>query len=162
MLELANTDETVHLKCEVLGYQFPDAERDDWCMIRVQIRQGDASFEGVDPALEAIDLPSIRDWLMCLKNGRLPRWAHLTFTEPCLGLEFLAREQTGVRIAVHLGGALRPPFPLEWLGMAWDSWQVVAVLDRDELGAMVAGVERTMSQFPVRSGRVRGDGHGSG
>ena len=83
MFDAVNVESEVHLAFGVTGYEFPDLA-DDWCHVRVAVRQGGESFEAVDPALEATDLPKIRDWFRALAADRLPRYARLSFTEPCL------------------------------------------------------------------------------
>ena len=115
MFDAVNVDGAVQLAFGVTGYEFPDAV-DDWCLVRVAIRQGGDPYEAVDPALEATELPRIADWFRALADDRLPRHATLGFTEPCLAFEFLARDDAGVRFAVHLCGELRPPFPLRQFG----------------------------------------------
>ena len=64
MFDAANVDGVVHLAFSVSGYEFPDAA-DDWCFVRVAVRQGSESFEAVDAALEATELPRIADWFRC-------------------------------------------------------------------------------------------------
>src|SRR5688572_14130589 len=88
MLNAINIDRGVQLQCSVIGYQFPNTPDDDWCLVRVAVRQGLRSFEKVDPALEAHDLLKVRNWFRALAELRLPRVAHLTFVEPCLSFEF--------------------------------------------------------------------------
>lgn len=113
MFDAANVEDHVHLRCEVVGYQFPATADDDWCLVRVSVRQGQDMFERVDAALEAGELVSMRNWFRALSEDRLPRVARLEFTEPCLSFEFLARDENGVRFAVNLDAELRTLF-LPW------------------------------------------------
>lgn len=152
MFDAANIEGRVHLRCEVVGYQLPATLDDDWCVVRVSVRQGQALFERVDAALEASELVEIRDWFRALAVDRLPRYAHLSFTEPCLGFEFLARDDAGVRFAVHLGHELRPPFALEQLGGVDDEWIVVFHLSAPRLTAVADAVEAAIARFPTRRG----------
>ena len=153
MLDLLNVDDQVRLECDVVGYQFPDQPNDDWCLIRVDVRQGDESFEKIDAALTASEVVSIRDWFRCLAGERLPRWAHLQFTEPCLGFQFLAMEDAGVRIAVHLNDRLRPPFRLKQLRLETEEWQVVFLLDGEDLARVIERVESQIQTHPVRTAK---------
>jgi hypothetical protein len=150
VLDAMNVDGSVQLRCEIVGYQFPDIPDDDWCFVRVTVRQAQESFEKTDPALEATDLPRIRDWFQALAADRLPRFARLTFIEPCLGFEFLARDAAGVRFSVRLGAELRPGFELRQLGCATSEWAVVFHLDAERLAAVAAAVDLAVRAFPVR------------
>jgi hypothetical protein len=150
MLDVWNVDDRVHLKCHVVGYEFPEKRDDNWCLVRVEVRQDSESFEKVDPALEATELLLLRDWFRCLANDRLPRYANLTFTEPCLGFEFLARDAVGVRFAVHLDFELKPDFPLRQLSYSTNDWQVVFHLSFDRLTVLLDSIEATILKFPVR------------
>jgi hypothetical protein len=149
MFDAVSMDGGVHLAFGVTGYEFPDIA-DDWCLVRVAVRQGGESFEAVDPAIEATELPAIRDWFRALAADRLPRYATLGFTEPCLAFEFLARDDAGVRFAVHLCGELRPRFPLRQLGFEDAEWRVVFHFTPVRLGAVAASAEAALGQFPVR------------
>ena len=153
MFNATNVDDSVHLQCEIVGYQFPDTPGDDWCLVRVLARHTQKSFEKVDPALEATDLLRIRDWFRSLAADRLPRFAHLTFIEPCLSFQFLATDSAGVRFAVHLGAELRPSFKLCQLSCVTDEWGVVFHLDAERLAAVVAAVEGAIERFPTRDRR---------
>lgn len=152
MFDAANVNSVAHLAISVTGYEFPDAA-DDWCLVRVSVRHGGESFEAVDPALEATELPRIADWFRALANDRLPRYATLSFTEPCLAFEFLARDDAGVRFAVQLSGELRPPFPLHQFGSQDSDWHIVFHCTPERLAAVTASAEATSSQFPARRHR---------
>lgn len=151
MLDVTNIDRNVRVRCEVTAYQFPRSAADDWCMVRVAIEQGPDSFDRSDPALEAGDITKVRDWFGALAEDRLPRYAHLTFIEPCLSFRFLARESGGVRIALDLAAELRPPFPLVQLSRASKEWSIVALLAPDRLAAVAAACDEASRRFPVRS-----------
>ena len=88
-----------------------------------------------------------------LATDRLPRYATLSFTEPCLALEFLARDDAGVRFAVHLCGKLRPPFPLRQLGCGDRDWHIVFYCTPERLAAVAASAEATSGRFPPRHHR---------
>ena len=151
ILDALNIDGGVHLQCSVAGYQFPKKLHDDWCFVRVAIRQGSRVFEKIDPALEAHDLSRIRNWFRALADLRLPRVAHLTFVEPCLGFEFLGHDEHGVRFAVHLGAELRPPFSLEQLSEISKEWVVVFRFDAQQLADVASAVDTLCETFAVRS-----------
>ena len=40
MIELINIENRVSFTCEIIGYEFPDTPTDDWCFVRVKIKEG--------------------------------------------------------------------------------------------------------------------------
>lgn len=153
MLDLLNVDGQVRLACEVVRYQFPALRTDNWCVVRLEVSQGKRSYVKEDPALETQDLVRLREWFQCLAEDRLPRYAHLTFVEPCLSFEFLGKDDAGVRFSVHLSAELRPDFRLKQLSLSTRSWQVVFHLGAEALGAIVERIEASVRRFPVRHAR---------
>ena len=119
MLKLRNVEDKVELELAVEGYQFPDSPQDDWCMVKAVVRQGDELYEAVDPALETTEIVGILEWFKCLSEHRLPRFGHLTFTEPCIEFEFLACEDELVRISINLSNELQPGFDLKQFGLPY-------------------------------------------
>lgn len=150
MIDAKNVEDTVHLNCRVIGYQFPDDPQDNWCLVRVEVHQGSKTFLKVDPALETTELPDLRAWFSALANDRLPRFSHLTFTEPCLSFEFLAKEAGGVRFAVHLSHELRPNFRLKQFSRSTRDWSMVFCLTPERLSGIVDELDATILKFPDR------------
>jgi hypothetical protein len=151
MLDLTNVEGRVRLRLVVTGEETPN-DPYHWLIVRVNVSQDDQSFTADSSALHAEELPGLRDWFTCLTEDRLPRWATLDFTEEELAFKFLAKEPAGVRIGVVLSGGLRPNFRLKQLGLERlgidYEWQVVCVLDNDQLKECVAGVQATIRRFP--------------
>ena len=100
IFQATNVDGGVQLRVGVVSYQFPQLAADDWCQVSVEVRQGERAFHKIDPALEATELCSIRDWFSALASNNVPRYAQLGFVEPCLSFELLERHDEGVRFAV--------------------------------------------------------------
>src|SRR3990167_2672445 len=142
MIELINVDNKVQLELTVEGYQFPDSSEDNWCMVRCFVKHGEHSFEVYDPALETRDVQSIHDWFLCLAELQLPRYAKLSFTEPCLEFEFLACRNDSVRIAINLSRKLKPNFSLNQFGLSRSDWRVVFELNANEFEKAISGIER--------------------
>ncbi len=90
MIELNNIENNVRLKCDIVGYEFPDNLEDNWCILRVEVKQENQTFVRVDPALETTELVELYEWFESISKNRLPQYAQLTFTEPCISIEFLA------------------------------------------------------------------------
>lgn len=149
MIKLKNVEKNIELELDVDGYQFPALEEDDWCNIKLKVRQNENSFITVDPALEATDLQSILEWFNCLKDRKPPSFASLSFTEPCLEFAFLAARNNAVRFSINLNHELRPKFKMKQFGLKSDSWRVVF-----EIGCfdeIISGIEKSIRQFPARS-----------
>ncbi|MEE2730547.1 MAG: hypothetical protein VYA55_06960 [Pseudomonadota bacterium] len=153
MLNLTNVENKVRLDLSIVGYQFPDDSLDNWCMVKAVVEQSGDKFEYTDPALDARDLLKIRDWFKCLSERKLPRFARLTFIEPCLEFEFLACEGPTVRIAIGMSRELKPSFELNQFGRANPSWRVVFELSEKEFIAILANMAKAIINYPVRGRR---------
>jgi hypothetical protein len=156
MIELINVDGLVSIGIEITGYQFPDDPRDDWCLVKISAKQGDKSFERIEPALEASELVRLHLWLKALSEYRLPRFANLCFTEPCISFQFLAYVDDQVRFSISLSDELRPIFPLEQLGVISEDWTVVFDFAEGDFSKALSGVSEAMNRLPIRSHTWRG------
>ena len=150
MFKLSNVENKVGLELSVEGYQFPESPKDDWCFVKVIVRQGKDTFETVDPALEATELHGILEWFRCLSERKLPRYARLCFTEPCLEFEFLACTNSSVRISIHLSHELKPNFDLKQFGLPPSEWSVVFELRENEFNKVISGIEKALLRCPAR------------
>lgn len=150
MFKLINVENKIELALSVEGYQFPDTPKDDWCFIKVIVKQGDDSFEAIDPALETTELLNILEWFRCLAARKLPRYARLSFTEPCWEFEFLACKDSSVRISISLSHELKPNFDLKQFGLSPSKWKIVFDLGANEFEKVISGIEATALQYPVR------------
>ncbi len=150
MIELKNIENKLDFKCEVEGYQFPENSSDDWCNLKVGVRQNGLVFEKVDPALETLEVEILYDWFKCLSENSLPRFAELTFTEPCISFNFLAFQHNKVRISIELDHELKPGFEIEQFGELDQDWQMVFELTDVDFKEILSGLSLTMKQYPVR------------
>ncbi|AWF80220.1 hypothetical protein BTJ40_05015 [Microbulbifer sp. A4B17] len=150
MFKLSNVENKVELELSVEGYQFPESPKDDWCFIKLIVKQGKDTFEAVDPALETTELMRILEWFRHLSERRLPRYTRLSFTEPCLEFKFLACTDSSVRISIHLSHELKPNFELKQFGRPPSDWRVVFELKEKEFNKVISGVESALLRCPVR------------
>lgn len=150
MFKLSNVENKVGLELSAEGYQFPESPKDDWCFVKVIVKQGKDTFEAVDPALETTELVNILEWFKCLSERKLPRYARLCFTEPCLEFEFLACTDSSVRISIHLSHELKPSFDLKQFGLPPSGWGLVFELRENEVYKVISGIEETLLRYPVR------------
>lgn len=151
MFKLSNVENKVALELAIEGYQFPDSPKDDWCLVKVIVKQGEDTFEAVDPALETTELLRVIEWFRCISRRKLPRYARLSFTEPCLEFKFLACTDDAVRISIHLSHELKPNFKLKQLGLSLSKWNVVFELGENEFNEIISGIEAALQRFPVRN-----------
>ncbi|MEM8561045.1 MAG: hypothetical protein AAGF57_02365 [Pseudomonadota bacterium] len=151
MFKLLNVENRVELALSIEGYQFPDSPKDDWCFVKVIVNQDNNSFEAIDPALETTDLLRTLEWFRCLAKRKLPRYARLSFTEPCLEFEFLACKEYSVRISGRLSRELKPNFDLKQFGLPPSEWKVVFELGANEFEKVISGIEAKTLQYHVRA-----------
>jgi hypothetical protein len=150
MFKLINVENKVELELSIEGYQFPESPEDDWCFVKVIVKQAEDVFETIDPALETTELLRILEWFKCLAERKLPRFARRSFTEPCLKFEFLACTDNSVRISIHLSHEMKPNFDLKQFGLPPAEWKVVFELEPDDFKRIISGVEAAITQYPVR------------
>jgi hypothetical protein len=145
-----SADLSTSLDFVVVEYEFPELLEDNWIRVRLSLKSGADSFEKTDPALEAKDLVAIHKWFSALAENRLPRFAHLTFIEPCLSFEFISKRERAVRIAIHLAAEVRPPFPPDFESSP-ESWPFIAEFEPEELAAIASNFAAAVRRFPHRN-----------
>jgi len=150
MFKLTNVEDHITLSIEVAGYQFPDNPVDDWCFLKINIEQGEELFEKIDPAIEASEILDIYRWFKSLSESKLPRHAHLTFTEPCLSFDYLAYKNDCVRLSVNLSHELQPNFYIAQFKSKDSQWHIVFELNANDFIQVLSGVERTINEYPIR------------
>jgi len=150
MFELTNIENNVTISLEVIGYQFPEQLEDNWCFLSVKVAQGNELFEKTDPALEATELVEMYEWFTCLYKRVLPKWAHLTFTEPCISLKFLSYRANTVRIAIILDHELKPAFKIDQLGSKNGNWDIVCELSESHFKSILQCIDTQIQRYPNR------------
>lgn len=151
MLTLTNVEKHITLNCEIIGYQFPGSLTDNWCTLKINISQGEKVFEKIDPALDTRELIEIHNWFKALAEKRLPRFAHLTFTEPCLSFEYLACGSDNVRFSINLSHEFKPSFKLEQFKSSSKDWRIVFELDDTGFTDVLSSLERSIEKYPSRA-----------
>ena len=138
------------LELAVVGYQFPDEERDPWdsnsLLVSVRVLAPEGSWEVVDPCLTTWEAKSLVSWLVHAAATAVP----ITFSEP--NLTVTARSRTSAPLRVHLRACfaleLRPP----WARMAAGSDHLCVDLDveRVDLARAAASLLEDLAAFPQR------------
>ncbi|GKX58061.1 WapI family immunity protein [Leminorella grimontii] len=160
MLALTNIEGTVSLTLDVVGYQFPADEEDNWCLLKVGVIQGRDRFDKVDPSLETGDLTRLYNWFLALSERKLPSCARLDFIEPCLELEYVSHKGDDVTISVTLNCEIRPPFALKcaygrYYGSPGGdkSWKLFFNLGEKDFSSILAALKMSMEKYPSRKHR---------
>jgi hypothetical protein len=140
------------LELGLVGYQFPDEERDpwdsNWLLVSVRVLAPEGSWEVVDPCLTTWEAKHLVSWLVYVASHDL-RSVPVTFSEP--NLTVTARAGAGMmRVAVRACFALelRPP----WARMVAGSANLCVDLDvdRGDLARAAASLLSDLVAFPQR------------
>ena len=150
MFKLSNVEGNIDLTVAITDYQFPESLSDNWCFVKLAVKQGQDTFEVLDPTLETTELLIIREWFACLNERTLPRFACLCFTEPCLQFDFLASSESSVRISINLNHELKPSFDLKQFGRTSSKWNLVFELGVNELNQIISGLDEVLQRLPIR------------
>jgi hypothetical protein len=153
MLKLENVDNQVELELAVIDYESPDSLTSNWCLIKAIVIQGNEMFEVVFPALETTDLIRISEWFQRLAEYKLPRFAHLSFTEPCIEFQFLACTEHRVRISINLCHEMKPTFKLNQFNLPFDDpdWNIIFELNADNFQTIIGNIKKVIEQYPARN-----------
>ena len=157
MFELSNVEGHISIKFVIIGYQFPSDPIDDWLLVKLTVKQGNNVFEKIDPALTTQELINVYQWFNALHERKLPRFGNQTFTEPCIGLNFLAYRSDTVRFSIELSHELKPNFFIEQFKFPnkdkWFSkdWHIVFEANNDDFIQILNSLTQDISNYPTRS-----------
>jgi len=141
------------LQLAIVGYQFPDEERDpwdsNWLLVSVRVLAPEGSWEVVDPCLTTWEAKRLVSWLVHAA-ARDPSSAPMSFTEP--NLTMTARSRTSAPLRVHVQACfaleLRPPWTRTVSGS--DSLCVDLDVERGDLARAAASLLSDLVAFPQR------------
>ena len=141
------------LELGLVGYQFPDEERDpwdsNWLLVSVRVLAPEGSWEVVDPCLTTWEAKRLVSYLIHAA-AQDPAAVPMAFTEP--NLTVTARSRTSAPTRVHLRACfaleLRPP----WARMAAGSNNLCIDLDveRGDLVRAAASLLSDLVAYPQR------------
>lgn len=149
MIVLLNINHNVELQLDIVGYQFPDIS-DNWCLLKVTVLHNHHLFEKVDPALEVPDLYKLYHWFNALAQGRLPTYAELNFTEPCLSLNFISYHDEIVRISITLNCEIMPDFALDDSTHLIKDWTLFFDLSKNTFELILKSIQQWIQDYPKR------------
>ncbi len=137
------------LELAVVGYQFPDDERDPWdsnsLLVSVRVLAPEGSWEVVDPCLTTWEAQRMVSWLA--HTAHAPGGV-LRFAEPNLTLTAHAAGLARVDVRACFALERRPP----WARMAAGSDNLCVHLDvdRNDLVRAAASLLADLAAFPQR------------
>ena len=150
IINFSDLKNDIRLELTVVGYQFPDESLDNWCLLNATISQENNVFVVNDPAIEAIDLVNILDWFKCIHNRQLPRYATLTFIEPCIEFNFIACCESYVRIAISLNNEMQPDFKFKQFGITLENCNLCFDLNLNDFNLIISNLESLVQLYPFR------------
>jgi len=141
------------LEVGIVGYQFPDEERDpwdsNWLLVSVRVLAPAGGWAAVDPCLTTWEARRLVAWLV-LAATRDPSSVPMAFTEPNLTLTARSRSSAPLRVQLRACFALelRPP----WAHLASGSDNLCVDLDveRGDLACAAASLLSDLVRFPQR------------
>ena len=143
MINQYNAKSHTSFKCDIVDYENP---KENWCLLKIRVEQDGKVFEAIDPAIETTELPNLLNWFRCLSERKLPEYARLTFTEPCIGFEFLNNKNGTVRISIVLSHELRPKLMNDE-----KDYEIIFDLDDKDFENILYGISNTIAKFPIRN-----------
>ena len=141
------------LELGIVGYQFPDEQRDpwdsNWLLVAVRVLAPEGSWEVVDPCLTTWEAKRLVSWLVHAAT-RDPSAVPMTFTEP--NLTVTARSRTSAPLRVHVRACLalelRPPWARTVAGS--DDLCVDLDVERHDLARAAASLLADLVRYPQR------------
>jgi hypothetical protein len=141
------------LELRLVGYQFPDEERDpwdsNWLLVSVRVLAPEGSWDVVDPCLTTWEAKRLVSYLIHAA-AHDPLAVPMTFTEP--NLTVTARSRTSAPLRVHVRACfsleLRPPWVRSVAGT--NNLCVDLDLERDDLARAAASLLSDVIAFPQR------------
>jgi hypothetical protein len=160
-VRLTSTDGSA-VELEIVGYESrtpgqpgQGVKPNEWLHIRGQVVDVDRNWTFVSGCLDTDDARELYAWLVRVADGSAPPSAqsavgsHVSFSEPELEVQLLAREADGVRIRWTFLGEAAPP----WASAgqrARDGYPVEVVLTTAEVHAAADTWRRQLDSFPAR------------
>ncbi len=141
------------LEVGIVGYQFPDEERDpwdsNWLLVAVRVLAPEGSWAVVDPCLTTWETKRLVSWLVHAA-ARDPSAAPMIFTEPNLTVTARSRSSAPLRVHVRACFALelRPPWSPNITGS--DDLCVDLDVERGALARAAASLLSDLVGFPQR------------
>jgi hypothetical protein len=148
MLELISDDGS-RFTMDVLGYQYPDIEDDEWdsewltVVGNVSTSRGKWAFR--DSCLTTFELQSLVEWFRTLEQAR--PGSSMDFTEPNL---LFKKDAEGGALIVSFSQEAAPPWATESERYR-DGTSVRLLVSADQLVAAVRALEQFRDRYPIRT-----------
>jgi len=148
---LTGTEGTM-FEMQVVGYQFPHLEHEDydsdWLNIKIRVTLAEGSWTSTDPSLLTWELASLAQWLESIAAG-ISVEPEEDFLEPNLRFELSKTDPKRLRVYFELES--RPPWsPGDGAGLE-DLWAEFEI-NSEELRKAADSLRTDLIRFPVRVG----------
>jgi hypothetical protein len=142
------------LKLSVLGYQYPDAEREgydaNWLLIHIDAAGPHGTWTASDPALLTYEAERLADWLEQVQAGK-EQVPALSFLEPVLLFRLVKDVDGGRALRIYFEEFLRPPWAASTgEGSRQDLWLEFPLEDVD-LAAAAKDLREQLRRYPRRA-----------
>jgi hypothetical protein len=138
---------------DVVGYQFPAIEDDEWdsnwLNITTHVQSERGSWSSTDPSLLTADIERLADWLDGVADGRAQD-AEIDFMEPNLSFELRRASGNDVTVRVWFELESRPPWAPADAAGARDLWLDLDV-SREDLRQAARDLRDQLDKFPPRA-----------
>jgi hypothetical protein len=111
-MRIQNLDGTARFDLEIVRYQFPDLEHDEWdsnwLVVSGDVVTPARSWQFVDPCLVTMEAHDLANWLADVGSGK-PTKLRIFFTEPNLSFEVIPRDSQTVELRLYFALKSLPP-----------------------------------------------------
>ncbi|MDT4965996.1 MAG: hypothetical protein QOJ64_733 [Acidobacteriota bacterium] len=149
---LLNGNEGTEFELKVIGYQFPDLEKEeydsDWLSIQLRVVHPRGSWSSIDPPLLTWEVSSLAEWLESISRGERVDEEE-SFLEPNFSFQLTGNGTKKLRVYFELES--RP----EWApydGSSMEDLWLEFELDPVQLRDAAASLREALQRYPVRVG----------
>jgi len=142
-------------KLEILGYQFPHLETEEydsnWLIIKTNVTHPERSWTSRGPDLLTYEIAELADWLVGIAHGQAVNPV-LRFIEPNLEFRLLDLEPTRQLLRIYFELESRPDWASQDKGIMEDLWVEFPIPELD-LEEAVRSLRQQLSKYPQRAKR---------
>jgi hypothetical protein len=150
-MRLQSIDGATTFDLEIVRYQFPELESDEWdsnwLVISGSVVSAARSWNFFDPCLVTMEAHDLANWLAALANGR-PTKERIFFTEPNLSFEAVAADAQSAELRVYFSLESKPPNVEAEIDEFFELFKIA----RNDLAQAARDLCRSLRRFPVRAG----------
>lgn len=150
-MRLQSIDGATTFDLEIVRYQFPELENDEWesnwLVISGKVVSAKRSWRFVDPCLVTMEVHDLANWLSELAAGRSTK-KRIFFTEPNLSFEAVAVGSQSAELRVYFWLESLPPN----VEAEIDEFFELITVGLDDLAQAAHDLCKSLRFYPVRAG----------